>query len=72
MTEQGLNTAQSTLHFISVEKYPLSKAQLAQSLKILPELEHFSQQLIAQYPDSPEERYHLKLYQWCSHTRINF
>ena len=53
--EQGLNTAQSTLHFISVEKYPLSKAQLAQSLKILPELEHFSQQLIAQYPESPEE-----------------
>ena len=47
--------AVSTLHFISVEKYPLSKAQLTQSLKILPELEQYSQQLIAQYPDNPEQ-----------------
>ena len=47
--------ADSTLHFISVEKYPLSKAQLSQSLKILPELEQYSQQLIAQYPEHPEQ-----------------
>ena len=46
---------ESTLHFISVEKYPLSKAQLAQSLKILPELEHYNQQLIAQYPEYPQQ-----------------
>ncbi len=53
--QQGISTDKSSLHFISVEKYPLSKAQLTKSLKILPELEHFSQQLIEQYPDSPEE-----------------
>ncbi|MGB1262886.1 MAG: bifunctional tRNA (5-methylaminomethyl-2-thiouridine)(34)-methyltransferase MnmD/FAD-dependent 5-carboxymethylaminomethyl-2-thiouridine(34) oxidoreductase MnmC [Cognaticolwellia sp.] len=41
------------LHFISVEKYPLSKAQLAQSLEILPQLAECSQQLLAQYPEQP-------------------
>ena len=54
--------SKQALHFISVEKYPLSKAQLAQSLKILPELEHYSQQLIAQYPDSPEQDVTLSFY----------
>ena len=44
-----------SLHFISVEKYPLSKAQLIQSLKILSQLNEYSQQLIAQYPDTPKE-----------------
>lgn len=43
------------LHFISVEKYPLSKAQLKKSLKMLPQLDEYSQQLLEQYPDSPEE-----------------
>jgi len=53
---QAIVPAQTgSLHFISVEKYPLSKAQLRQSLKILPQLEHFSQQLIKQYPESPDE-----------------
>ena len=33
----------STLHFISLEKYPLSRAQLEQSLEILPQLAPFSQ-----------------------------
>lgn len=42
-----------SLHFISVEKYPLSKAQLTQSLSILPELNELSQQLIEQYPENP-------------------
>lgn len=41
------------LRFISVEKYPLSKSQLVQSLQILPELNEFSQQLIEQYPETP-------------------
>ncbi|WP_310733416.1 bifunctional tRNA (5-methylaminomethyl-2-thiouridine)(34)-methyltransferase MnmD/FAD-dependent 5-carboxymethylaminomethyl-2-thiouridine(34) oxidoreductase MnmC [Colwellia sp. BRX10-3] len=45
----------SALHFISVEKYPLSKAQLTQSLKILPDIDQYSQQLIAQYPEHPEQ-----------------
>jgi tRNA 5-methylaminomethyl-2-thiouridine biosynthesis bifunctional protein len=43
-----------TLHFISVEKYPLSKKQLAQSLAILPQLNRYSCELIAQYPDNTE------------------
>ncbi|WP_416308697.1 bifunctional tRNA (5-methylaminomethyl-2-thiouridine)(34)-methyltransferase MnmD/FAD-dependent 5-carboxymethylaminomethyl-2-thiouridine(34) oxidoreductase MnmC [Neptunicella sp. SCSIO 80796] len=38
------------LHFISVEKYPLSKDDLAETLKCWPELAEFSQALLAQYP----------------------
>ncbi|MFQ3196112.1 MAG: tRNA 5-methylaminomethyl-2-thiouridine biosynthesis bifunctional protein, partial [Colwellia sp.] len=41
----------SALHFISVEKYPLSKQQLAQSLAVFPQLKEYSQQLINQYPE---------------------
>jgi tRNA 5-methylaminomethyl-2-thiouridine biosynthesis bifunctional protein len=51
-----------SLHFISVEKYPLSKAQLIQSLKILPQLSEYSQQLIEQYPDSPKENVTLSFF----------
>tara|TARA_R110000803_G_scaffold110737_1_gene179185 strand:+ start:6565 stop:8580 length:2016 start_codon:yes stop_codon:yes gene_type:complete len=47
------NSTTSKLHFISVEKYPLSKVQLTQSLKALPQLTFFSQQLIEQYPETP-------------------
>lgn len=55
-SQQGLlSTKASKLRFISVEKYPLSKAQLAQSLKFLPLLQPYSQQLIAQYPEQPSE-----------------
>ena len=39
------------LHFISTEKYPLTKEELTKSLALLPELATFSQQLIEQYPD---------------------
>jgi tRNA 5-methylaminomethyl-2-thiouridine biosynthesis bifunctional protein len=47
-----LNEAPSDkqLHFISVEKYPLSKQTLAAALKMWPSLQHFSQQLIDAYP----------------------
>ena len=38
------------LTFISVEKYPLSKAQLTQSLQALPQLRYFADLLCAQYP----------------------
>ncbi len=41
---------QSHLHAISVEKYPLSQADLMRALRAWPELAEFSQQLIAQYP----------------------
>jgi len=44
------NTAQ--VNFTSVEKYPLSKEQLTQSLALFPELNELAQQLIKQYPDS--------------------
>lgn len=38
------------LHFISVEKYPLTKQQLALSLKNLPLLQEFCSLLLEQYP----------------------
>jgi tRNA 5-methylaminomethyl-2-thiouridine biosynthesis bifunctional protein len=54
--EQDLALSQKpSLQFISVEKYPLSKLQLAQSLKILPQLNEYSQQLLKHYPDNPQE-----------------
>ena len=39
------------LTFISVEKFPLSKAQLTKSLKALPKLGTYTELLLAQYPD---------------------
>ena len=39
------------LHFISVEKYPLTKKQLIESLQALPQLKYFSGLLLAQYPN---------------------
>lgn len=39
------------LHFISVEKYPLTKNQLQQSLQAFPQLQDFTRLLLAQYPD---------------------
>ncbi|MGB1201277.1 MAG: bifunctional tRNA (5-methylaminomethyl-2-thiouridine)(34)-methyltransferase MnmD/FAD-dependent 5-carboxymethylaminomethyl-2-thiouridine(34) oxidoreductase MnmC [Cognaticolwellia aestuarii] len=53
------NSTKSRLHFISVEKYPLTKQQLIQSLNALPQLKHFSQQLIAQYPEAPSNSVNL-------------
>jgi len=41
------------LSFISIEKYPLTKEQLRQSLQALPQLRYFSDLLLAQYPDIP-------------------
>lgn len=39
------------LHFISVEKYPLTRADLAQALTAWPQLEHLAKELVQQYPD---------------------
>ncbi|MCB5162007.1 bifunctional tRNA (5-methylaminomethyl-2-thiouridine)(34)-methyltransferase MnmD/FAD-dependent 5-carboxymethylaminomethyl-2-thiouridine(34) oxidoreductase MnmC [Marinomonas algarum] len=39
------------LHFISVEKYPLTKAMLAQALRMWPSLDTFSRPLIEAYPE---------------------
>ena len=38
------------LHFISIEKFPLDKAQIAQALALFPQLNSLSDQLIAEYP----------------------
>ncbi|MCW8863764.1 MAG: bifunctional tRNA (5-methylaminomethyl-2-thiouridine)(34)-methyltransferase MnmD/FAD-dependent 5-carboxymethylaminomethyl-2-thiouridine(34) oxidoreductase MnmC [Colwellia sp.] len=48
---QNPNKNLTHITFISVEKYPLSKAQLTTSLNALPELNEFSQLLLEQYPD---------------------
>jgi tRNA 5-methylaminomethyl-2-thiouridine biosynthesis bifunctional protein len=42
----------SKLHFISVEKYPLSKQNLQQALSVWPELKELRSELIAAYPSS--------------------
>lgn len=44
------NTHYQTLNFISVEKFPLDKAQLQQALDLWPELSELSAALIQQYP----------------------
>ncbi|WP_248916190.1 bifunctional tRNA (5-methylaminomethyl-2-thiouridine)(34)-methyltransferase MnmD/FAD-dependent 5-carboxymethylaminomethyl-2-thiouridine(34) oxidoreductase MnmC [Pseudomonas moorei] len=41
--------AAARLHFVSVEKYPLSPADLQRALALWPELKPFSDQLLAQY-----------------------
>jgi len=38
------------LHFVSVEKFPLTKTDLIRALALWPELNQFSEQLIAAYP----------------------
>ncbi|UBO75662.1 bifunctional tRNA (5-methylaminomethyl-2-thiouridine)(34)-methyltransferase MnmD/FAD-dependent 5-carboxymethylaminomethyl-2-thiouridine(34) oxidoreductase MnmC [Aeromonas rivuli] len=40
----------SRLHFISVEKFPLTRDDLAQALAVWPELADFSADLVAQWP----------------------
>ncbi|PKH86592.1 bifunctional tRNA (5-methylaminomethyl-2-thiouridine)(34)-methyltransferase MnmD/FAD-dependent 5-carboxymethylaminomethyl-2-thiouridine(34) oxidoreductase MnmC [Colwellia sp. Bg11-28] len=45
------------LHFISVEKYPLTKEQLVQSLSILPQLQSLALTFINSYPDCPVEEF---------------
>ncbi|MEW6989547.1 bifunctional tRNA (5-methylaminomethyl-2-thiouridine)(34)-methyltransferase MnmD/FAD-dependent 5-carboxymethylaminomethyl-2-thiouridine(34) oxidoreductase MnmC [Colwelliaceae bacterium 6441] len=44
------------LHFISTEKFPLTKAQLIKALKSLTSLADESAQLIASYPESPQQK----------------
>ena len=61
----------SHLHAISVEKFPLRKADLIRALAAWPELSHLSEQLIQQYPAAiagchrlnfPDERFSLDLW----------
>ena len=62
---------QSHLHAISVEKFPLTKADLIRALNAWPELKPLADQLIAQYPmpiagchrlSFPDERFSLDLW----------
>jgi tRNA 5-methylaminomethyl-2-thiouridine biosynthesis bifunctional protein len=41
--------ADARLHFVSVEKYPLSRADLERALRLWPELQGFADQLLGQY-----------------------
>jgi len=45
------NHQSKKLNFISIEKYPLTKAQLSKSLQAFPQLRYFADLLLAQYPD---------------------
>ena len=50
-------TAGARLHFVSVEKYPLSPPDLQRALALWPELKVFADQLLAQYgPETTQIR----------------
>ncbi len=53
--KESADNQYAKLTFISVEKYPLTKAQLAKSLQVLPQLRHFTDLLLAQYPEFESE-----------------
>lgn len=48
--------AQATLHFISVEKHPLSLHDLVKALQLFPSLQPLAAHLIAQYPQILSEK----------------
>ena len=53
---------QACLHYISIEKFPLSKSDLKQALACWPELEAVSAQLIANYPPAVKGFHHIPLF----------
>jgi tRNA 5-methylaminomethyl-2-thiouridine biosynthesis bifunctional protein len=58
--DQSNNNTDKTnnvLHFISVEKFPLTKAEITKALSLFPHLSEVSKPLVDQYPDviSPKE-----------------
>lgn len=50
--------ADATLHFISVERYPLLRADLQRALHLVPELQEQALQLIEQYPPVDARGFH--------------
>lgn len=50
--------AQATLHFISVEKFPLTRGDLERALSLWPELNNLAVQLLAQYPPVDARGFH--------------
>ena len=53
-TSEAKSLQTQKLHFISVEKYPLNKQDLAKSLLLFPHLSEFYQPLLDQYPENIE------------------
>jgi len=51
LQQEAVNNKCAQLNFISIEKYPLSKAQLEKSLQAVPQLSYFSNLLLAEYPN---------------------
>jgi tRNA 5-methylaminomethyl-2-thiouridine biosynthesis bifunctional protein len=47
---QQINSPKFRLHFISIEKFPISHTDLTKALSLYPQLEQYSQPLLAQYP----------------------
>jgi tRNA 5-methylaminomethyl-2-thiouridine biosynthesis bifunctional protein len=47
---QQVGNPEFRLHFISIEKFPICHADLAQALSLYPQLEQYSQPLLEQYP----------------------
>lgn len=54
--QQASSIQLAPLHFISVDKYPLSKKQLVQSLSVFPQLQELAFALTNSYPDAPSEQ----------------
>jgi len=52
------HTQLSTLHYYSVEKFPLTRQDLTQALHGWPQLQTLAEQLIAQYPPQPSSGFH--------------
>lgn len=50
------------LHYLSIEKFPLSKADLEHALGCWPELEYVSTQLLANYPPAVKGFHHIPLF----------
>ena len=51
---QQINSPKFRLHFISIEKFPISHTDLAKALSLYPQLAQYSQTLLEQYPIAVE------------------
>ena len=47
----GASTSPGCLHYISIERYPLSAQQISTAHQLFPQLKQLSDQLVEQYPD---------------------
>ncbi|PCI60687.1 MAG: bifunctional tRNA (5-methylaminomethyl-2-thiouridine)(34)-methyltransferase MnmD/FAD-dependent 5-carboxymethylaminomethyl-2-thiouridine(34) oxidoreductase MnmC [Gammaproteobacteria bacterium] len=60
--QSEVNKQLLNINFISIEKYPLTKAQLMQALTLFPELKPYTQLLLAQYPHEPTTKQQLNFF----------